>query len=428
MDFILLFIGIAALLRGRTHTVITIITILCSRYLQLPINSPFAINFIFPHNVEDTGLLLYILWFISFLVKGRISSSHPLKGCVLMFFIFLIVSGIYDIFIDTSAVDVVKYLRQWLLLTVVFIAPNLSIYTIKRSLKQLTIITVCICLLLLLTHITNFNIIGLKALEGRGIKPPSYSMICALILFANPWKYKAVKKYIYIAILILPSLLSLKVTYVITIVLMFVLYTMAKTDSTPARKVIMFLTTLVASVFVLSSSNDLMGRMIEMRTNLSSQSISNIEAEDNFTYRLAHAAERLMYILESRDKSIRGLGFISEENYKEDAFQIGLWSEHSRSTVQLDTGDIAWSILFLRLGLLGITIYLILYFKLINVLRKIRHYDPLFTVYSIIMMVFIVFTSLGNTIITTGEFFFIPLLLSSCIKKTNENNSYNMVL
>lgn len=429
MDFILLFIGIVALLRGKNHTVITIITVLCSRYLQLPIvNSLFAINFLFPHNVEDLGLLLYILWFITFFINGKISLSHPLKRCVVLFFIFLIISGIYDIFTGTPVVDIIKYLRQWLLLTVIFIAPNISMHTIKLSLKQITIITVCICLFLLAIRISGFDISWLKSLEGRGIKPPSYSMICAIILFANPWGYKTLKRYAYIAILILPSLLSLKVTYVITIIAMLLMYTAINANSTPAKRIIMFAITLVASILVIYSSNDIVERIVEMRINLSSQSLSNIESEDNFTYRLAHATERLKYILESSDKTIRGLGFITEENFKEDAFYIGLWDDNSHSIVQLDTGDIAWSILFLRLGLLGLVIYLMFYFKLIKTLSRAKNSDSLYTVYIVILTVFIVFTSLGNTIITTGEFFFIPLLISSYGKIKHENRSSNMVL
>ena len=428
MDFILLFIGTIALLRSRTHTVITIITVLCSRYLQLPITSPFAINFLFPHNVEDLGLLLYILWFMTFLVNRRLSLNHPLSRCVVIFFTFLIISGVYDIFIGTSMVDIIKYMRQWLLLTAVFIAPYISTHTIKRSLKQVTVITIFICLFLLVVRVANIEILGLKSLEGRGIKPPSYSIVCALLLFANIWKYKAITKYTYIAILILPSLLSLKVTYVVTVTIMLVLYTIMNTSSTTAKKILMFLTTIMVSFFILSSSDDLIGRMGEMKTNFSSQSLGNIESEDNFTYRLAHATERLVYILESSDKTMRGLGYISEENYKEDAFYIGLWNEKSHSVVQLDTGDIAWSILFLRLGLLGLIIYLIFYLKLIATLRKTNSGDPLHTAYAIILIVFLVFTSLGNTIITTGEFFFIPLLISSYSKIKHENNSSNLVL
>lgn len=428
MDFILLFIGIIALLRQRTHTVITIIIVLCSRYLQLPISSPFAINFLFPHNVEDLGLSLYILWFMTFLVNGRISFTHPLKKCVVVFFTFLIISGVYDIFIGTPMVDTIKYMRQWLLLTVVFIAPNISLYTIKRSLKQVTIITVCICLFLLVARFASIDILGLRSLEDRGIKPPSYSMVCALLLFANVWKYNTMTKYTYIAILILPSLLNLKVTYIVTIVAMFVLFTVMNTTSTPVKKITMFLTTILVSFFILSSSGDLVGRMVEMKTNFSSQSLENIESEDNFTYRLAHAAERLTYILGRGDRTIRGLGFISEENYKEDAFEIGLWDDNSFSIVQLDTGDIAWSILFLRLGLLGLSIYLIFYFKLLKTLWKTNGVAPLYTAYAIILIVFLLFTSLGNTIITTGEFFFIPLLISHYRKIKHENSSSYMVL
>lgn len=428
MDFLLFFIGLISLFKGRTHSVITIITILSSRYLQLPIHSSFAVNFLFPHNVEDVGLLLYIIWFITYLAKGRVVRSHPMIKYVVIFYLFLVASSIYDVSIGTPLGDTIKYMRQWLLLTVVFIAPNISLSTIKQSLKQLTTITIYICLYLLfirITHIT--DVLELTSADGRGIKPPSYTMICSLLVWANPWGLTNSKKYTYLIILMLPVILSLKITYTITIVALIMLYTLTKRNIDGIKRVITIVVIVIGVAFFASSASEFMGRVSEITTNLSTLSLEDIESEDNFTYRLAHSSERLQYILKSPDKMIRGLGFITEKNYKREEFIIGLWDEDKNMVTQLDTGDIAWSILFLRLGLLGLAIYLCGYFKLIAVMIKNRAVSDIYGIYAVVFIVFLTFTSLGNTIITMGEFFFIPLLITNYSKLRYENSSRDLV-
>lgn len=429
MDFLLFFIGLIALYRGRTHTVITIITLLSSRYLQLPIHSTFAVNYLFPHNVEDVGLVLYIMWFITFLNKGKVTKSHPLTKYIVVFYLFLLFSGIYDVSTGTSIADVIKYMRQWLLLTVVFIAPNISLSTINQSLKQITTITVYLSVYILLIRFVGFvDVLDLNSIEGRGIKPPSYSMIGSLLVFANPWGYSNSKKLTYLIILMLPIFLSLKITYSVTVVGLISLYILTKSSANFATRSIMLIGVMIGITIFVSTASDFMGRVNEMITNVSSQSLNNIESEDNFTYRLAHSNERLQYILETPAKTIRGLGFVTEENYKENAFVVGLWSRSREQIVQLDTGDIAWSILFLRLGLVGLVIYLCMYIKLTSLLFKKRSSSQIYGVYAAIFIVFLTFTSLGNTIITVGEFFFIPLLLTNYSKLKNENSTCNLVI
>lgn len=424
MDFILFFIGLYALLRNRTHSVITCIILLSSRYLQLPIKSPFFVNFIFPHNVEDLGLVLYMMWFTMYYFKGLTSSSHPIIKYTNFFWFFLIMSGCYDIYIGVPAVDVIKYLRQWILLTVVYVAPNIPFQTIIRSLKQITIITTITCVYILFTNITGIALIEMRTLEGRGVKPPSYAMICAVLCFANPWNWSKLKKYTYLLLLLAPVIVNMKATYAVTIVGAISLFVMISSKTKTINKIVMLTAISLMSIGVLSFSNEFADRMSEMIENVTSQSLSNISSEDNFTYRIAHSVERLGYILTKNNATrIRGLGFITDDHYKEDAFVIGLWNKEKKEITQLDTGDIAWSLLFLRLGIVGLIIYLSFYIKLASLLLKNRKRNTLYGAYASILVVFLLFTSLGNTIITNGEFFFIPLLVTSYNKLIYGNNS-----
>lgn len=63
MDIVLFLIGISCLFRYNQTWVLSIIFILCSTYLQLSIEDPLFNNVLFVHNVNDLGIILYVLFF-----------------------------------------------------------------------------------------------------------------------------------------------------------------------------------------------------------------------------------------------------------------------------------------------------------------------------------------------------------------------------
>ena len=187
MDIVLFLIGITCLFRYNQTWVLSIIFILCSTYLQLNIEDPLFNNVLFVHNVNDLGVILYVLFFFKILFTRGAKFTGFLQNAVTVFLLFLILNGIYDIlFNGTSAIDVVKFLRGRLLLTVVYIVPRLYVDEVKGSFRQVAIITVFACSLLLFQTLTSIEIVKFRFDEGRGIKPllqPLYLLfsICLII-------------------------------------------------------------------------------------------------------------------------------------------------------------------------------------------------------------------------------------------------------
>ena len=90
--------------------------------------------------------------------------------------------------------------------------------------------------------------------------------------------------------------------------------------------------------------------------------------------------------------------------------------------LQLDTGDIAWAIFFCRLGLGGLLLFLLFYYKLSRAFWKSRQQNKLYSFYFVSLIVFLFFTSFGNTIIAMDDFYIYPILLVyQIVMKEKEN-------
>ena len=85
------------------------------------------------------------------------------------------------------------------------------------------------------------------------------------------------------------------------------------------------------------------------------------EGSSTFNLRLALAYERFRYINDN-NMYVFGLGFITEDSDGERDlnFKVGLKDIYG-DIIQIDTGDIAWSLLILKLGFLGSIIFILSY-------------------------------------------------------------------
>lgn len=417
MDILLLIIGIILLIYRKYAWVLAIIVLLSSTFLQLPLGDKY-LNFLFPHNISDSGLLLYIFFFIKIASKHRVNTKSPLTKIINVFFLFLIINGIYDVISGVSLGDVVRYLRNWIYLSIIYISPYINIKDIEKSLKIIYNITLIFCLILLFQRFTSLNILDVRFDEGRGTKPPSYSIIGAALCLINVWKVRLGKRIAHLIIFLAPMILNLKMTYVISVFSIYLLYIVFISKWSLARKIgILIFSIGLASIIFLSSSA-FSSRFINMTQELNT--IENAEVSGNFSYRLLHAQERLHYILQDPIRFIRGIGYVSEKNFKLEIFNLGQYSPISNGVSQLDTGDIAWSLFFVRLGIAGTFLFICFYLKLILVYKR-EIYTNGYSVFFIsLLLIFIFFTSFGNTLIAESDFFIYPLLFT---QYKNENST-----
>lgn len=424
MDIFLFIVGILFLFFRRYEYVIAIIILLLTTYLQLQISE--ASNFLFPHNVSDIGLLLYLFFFLTIAFRYGITAKHPLVKYVNIFYLFLLLSGLYDILSGVTVGDVIRYLRNWFCLTIIYIVPFIKPEWTVKSLKIIYNITLLLCLIILLQTFTSLEIIHLIELDGRGMKAPSYSIYCASLCLINVLNYPLRKRIIDFIIFILPMVLNLKMTYVLSVFFIYFIYILFTSGWSVSRKVIILLFFLIVSSGVILSNDKFYDRFISMTQQ--SKVLNGSTESGTFSFRLLLAGERLQYICNSPETMIRGIGFVSENNFHEDIFSIGLWDEARGRYFQLDTGDIAWAVFFIRLGLGGILIYLIFYFNVIKYFVKYHNYR--YNKYSAfiisLMIVFLFFTSFGNALITMDDFFIYPLLFTNFYRteKYEDNSLY----
>lgn len=83
--------------------------------------------------------------------------------------------------------------------------------------------------------------------------------------------------------------------------------------------------------------------------------------DGNLSYRLAHLNERFTYVFSDLKRWPMGIGFIHEDSAVAQnlGFKIGLVNPFTGRAVQVDTGDIAWSVVVIKTGFVGLGLMLL---------------------------------------------------------------------
>jgi hypothetical protein len=410
MDILLFIIGLFALIRNKLASTITIIFVLCSTYLQLNIPDPHFSNAFFEHNVMDVGLILYILFFLKVAFRYGINWRGSLQKTVTLFLLFLIINGGYDIVhCGTSFGDVIRYLRLWMLLTIVYVAPRIpSCFTI-RSFRQVGIITVVVSSLVIFQLLTSIELIEFRRVAERGIKPPITAIIYGAFYILNYWKLSKLKTYTASALCVIPILLSLKMTYAISVLLITLVAIYFSKSIGSGKKVFYPIAILVVSILFLTANNSFSERFRTMYSE--TETISSGEVSGNFSYRILHASERFNYIIATPETAIRGIGYVSETNFYRSPFVLGVYNAERERVDQLDNGDILWSNVFVRIGLFGVILYAWMFYKLTMAFYKGRKTYSTYDYWFSYLLISLIFTSLGNDTMGHGFFFLYPYLM-----------------
>jgi hypothetical protein len=411
MDIILFFVGIFALLLKRRDWALAIMAILASTYLQLPLQPHFSIGrFPIEHNISDIGLLLYLFILIPALFHKKARYKGKIQNVVTLFLIYLIVNGIWDMCTGTSFGDVIRYLKGWAYLSLIYIYQDFSPKEIVGSLRIVCVVTFWISLVMVISRVLDINAMDyvLMAKGGRGYKPPSFSIICSLIYIINIFRVKPLAQFTYVIVTLLPILLNVKMTYLLSVVLVVVVFFLINDKFSMFKKIALALVSVLIVVSFFTLSERFSTRFYDLSSGLTSAAQGYVD--DNFSYRLLHAAERFNYVSKAPDTFLRGIGYVSEANFNDTVFQLGVWNSSMKRVDQLNNSDIVWSNMFLRLGIIGIVLYLLVYIRLISAYMKCKtkfQHNAFFAAYLIISLLF---TSLGNDLIGYSDFFMYPIL------------------
>lgn len=129
----------------------------------------------------------------------------------------------------------------------------------------------------------------------------------------------------------------------------------------------LFLVSLAVAAAVAYSTSTL----VESRVNESWKDITSSASGDylnwragtdgNLSFRLAHVNERIAYVYADAKRWPMGVGFIHEDSAEAQnlGFKIGLKNLYTGRVVQVDTGDIAWSVIIMKTGFIGLALLLL---------------------------------------------------------------------
>lgn len=403
-----------------------------------------------PFKSPDYALLILVgIGFINFFLK-KYSIFTALSKLDYMLMGLFLGTGLLSFFVyGIPLADILKTQRFYLLFFSVFLFTELEKDEFDRLKNILLFITLFQSVLFCIQTFTGLEILngyaggGVADLGGmflhRFYNLPFFGIYMLFyVLFDHSLIRK--NKIIYALILGLPIIFSLHRGLIIAMVFTFILlvYLTGVTLETKMKRV------LLIALFAIPVSDFLAG-YLQKREGTSDilsvlngdfKSIDYVEqlADQTFLFRIAHLYERYEYLTTSSLKLLWGGGWMHERSsYTQNNFDfmIGLRHEDTDEIIQIDTSDIAWSVLLIRLGIIGSIIYLI--YMAFLIIKMLRHRSSLLAVASLGFLLVAFITTFTNIILVTPLYFTLLIADRVYLKKyysydKSPNNYSNSLL
>ena len=376
----------------------------------------------------------------SFCVKNYLKPDK-LIWLILIFYAFLAVCIAYNRFaIDIGWKEIVRTARYNILWIGYLVFRNLSKEQLLGLMKCLFLTTVVCASLYILQiiideHILNKTTKVYVKLFGMKIprfynQPDMLHFFTFMAIYFNPYKgiFKIISTTILVIALIGALHRSLFIAFIIAISIGYVI-------NLPRTKRIAILTSIsiIGFVFIVfwgykfSNSRTIKDIALVATGNFADIDANDFDLEElqksTFTFRIAHFLERNQYVLDHPTSMLTGAGLMTEDSKLTDTmfdFKVGLIEEALSKTIQLDTGDISYSILILRYGYVGTILVLILYIFLMCYFYK-NHEDPV-GLFSFTYFVVVILTSLFSYVLVQPITFVLPLITYSLLQKSKSKN------
>ena len=149
--------------------------------------------------------------------------------------------------------------------------------------------------------------------------------------------------------------------------------------------------------------------------------------QSTFTFRMALLMEKNMYLRERPLAMFIGAGLIPEDSKKIDSmfdFNIGLSDGLTGRTFQIDTGDISYTMLFMRFGYLGTALYLLP--LIIMMVFFYKRKEDRYALFSFSFLILVFGISFFSSNLTNPINYLLPMICYHIIKKNEENIGTNV--
>jgi hypothetical protein len=180
---------------------------------------------------------------------------------------------------------------------------------------------------------------------------------------------------------------------------------------------IILLLILILSPFFFKISNRIESGITEIIESLQID-LLNTNEHNNLAFRLSHFLERFNYLIKTPDRIFFGLGFLTEDSPYTKSLSFTTGGANS-----IDTGDIAWSLLIIFTGIVGTSLYVILYLTLFRFVWIYRE-NPLSLIATATMITYFLISFTSSTFIDPNTLTIITFLVIF-VKKSQENLFYS---
>lgn len=399
-----------------------------------------------PEEITDSGLgiskgidyaffiLLGILTIDTIAKQRKYFHLDAFLKYLLVFFAFLLVCIVNSkMSVGLGWSEILRTSRYQLFWLAYFVFRSLSSEQLSKVMKYLYLATFVTSILYLLQifigeQILLESVTLTKTILGMRIdrfynQPDMIYFMTLMSIYYNPFKGGLKKASIIVLVLTLIGGFHRSVIGMLGICL-FLGYVLK------LPRLLRIRTLTITAIVVLMAGMYLGGRMMGSRTFQdlkqvmsgdiieSGFTMEDLEENATFAFRIAHVFERVTYLIDHPKAMVVGAGLIPEDSDLVEEmfdFKVGLIEEMTQNTSQLNTGDISYSILFLRLGFLGTALYLMLLIYLYVYFYKKREHPLAMTSFLYMVMTFGLSFFVSNLVV--AHTFLLPLLSYCLLRK-----------
>mgnify|MGYP003290438746 CR=1 FL=1 len=368
MDFALIIIGIFALCFRQAHIAFVVYYALATNYFYF---DRYGISsFLFPHNISDSAFLMFFIIALYGIARNK-RYKYELLGkifpVVFLFGVSIIILLFVDLMHEGDILSAIKTSRHWIVLfAAYFVLPLFSPDEYYNVIKWMLYATVFVSCLILSDYFIGTTFKGSHTVavidtqgnfQRRGAHPAAYASFYLLYLVAYMSKGQSDwKRWTVCIVLMMTIFLSLTRSMIITQILSIIAIVVMVNRSNTFKLVQTLSVCLVGMMFVpvlFPALGDRLSGSVDEVVQYVATGEKARKGDGTMAFRLDHLKERFDYVASNNRTLIFGIGNITEKEFP-NIFRIGLFDRNRGRTTQLDTGDIAWSILILRLGVIGV--------------------------------------------------------------------------
>lgn len=338
-----------------------------------------GLDYILIRGIGQNAVFFSVIWLLVYKrikIKGKSSSMTLIEKMIVLIFLYSLIVAFYTLITGKESLfNVIALMKPYTILLSIFLIKEIDSDDCKKSLSMLFKVTAVVGVIAFIQVVVGFNLFGQTVIgydEGvdRFWSPYSMASFCLFLSLLFPRKYGTFSFFYFLLLVFLPLRRGLIISTIITLGLYY-MYCF-RHGGVPKS--------FWALVFACMLSMPLLINRFSSEKDNASSDFSNVVSGQvdyqnfrsgidggTFMFRIAVFLERLDYMLNRPSELLTGVGLIHEDSaQKEFNFFLG-----SRKTVneeitvqQIDTTDIAWPPILMRLGLIGVVLYLIFFITL----------------------------------------------------------------